>query len=106
MSGLFTGMKSVIIGSVLCFSLLTHCSAQEESATTPEFDPVRVVKRFPPIIEPDFIKASEAQINDNELVLGVTINGASRAYPINMLTQPTREIVNDRLGGEVIAATW
>jgi hypothetical protein len=40
------------------------------------------------------------------LVLGVTIGKASRAYPINMLTNPTREIINDKLGGKNIAATW
>ena len=26
--------------------------------------------------------------------------------PINMLTNPTREIINDTLGGRSIAATW
>jgi hypothetical protein len=36
----------------------------------------------------------------------VMINGESRAYPINMLTGPSREILNDRLGGTAIAATW
>jgi hypothetical protein len=46
------------------------------------------------------------QINPTELVLGVTVNGQSRAYPINMLTGPQREIINDQLGGHAIAATW
>jgi hypothetical protein len=42
----------------------------------------------------------------SELVLGLTLGGAARAYPINMLTGPQREIVNDELGGRAIAATW
>ena len=40
------------------------------------------------------------------LVLGVTVGEESRAYPINMLTGPSREILNDALGGRAIAATW
>ena len=49
--------------------------------------------------------ASEV-LNYNELVLGVAINDEARAYPINMLTGPLREIINDRLGETPIAATW
>jgi len=39
-------------------------------------------------------------------VLAVTVGEQSRAYPINMLTGPEREILNDTLGGRAIAATW
>lgn len=46
------------------------------------------------------------QVTDNELVLGVVTGGKARAYPINMLTGPSREIINDTLGGRAIAATW
>ena len=90
------------------FVLAVGCEAQEPSkpSQTPEFDPVRVVKRFPSIVEPEFASATEAKLEDNELVLGVVVGGSARAYPINMLTRPTREIINDRLGGEAIAATW
>lgn len=45
-------------------------------------------------------------LNPSELVLGVTVGEQSRAYPINMLTGPSREILNDTLGGLAIAATW
>jgi hypothetical protein len=34
------------------------------------------------------------------------VEGKARAYPINMLTGPRREIINDELGGKAIAATW
>ncbi len=45
-------------------------------------------------------------LRDEELVLGVEIEGRARAYPINMLSGPTREIINDELNGVSIAATW
>ena len=46
------------------------------------------------------------QVNGHELVLGVVIENQPRAYPINQLTGPSREIINDTLGGRPIAATW
>jgi hypothetical protein len=75
----------------------------------PEFRPKTVIDRvFPTIINPPTLPAGQAasKIEDNDLVLGVTVGGASRAYPINMLTGPVREIINDELGGRYIAATW
>ena len=77
-------------------------------ADRPEFQPRRVVKPFPTIEAAAAISGAKVkdEVRPNELVLGVTVNGESRAYPINQLTRPTREIINDRLGGSAIAATW
>ena len=60
------------------------------------------------ITDAPFVRAGEVrdQVRDNELVLGVVVDGQPRAYPINQLTGPSREIVNDTLGGRAIAATW
>ena len=74
---------------------------------TPEFNPRTVVNRvFEAITEIPLLAANESDLEDSELVLGVVIDGVSRAYPINMLTGPSREILNDSLGGRSIAATW
>lgn len=72
------------------------------------FEPIVVVERFEPITNAPIIpgRKVEAQVTDGELVLGVVLNGEARAYPINMLTGPEREIINDTLGGRPIAATW
>lgn len=74
----------------------------------PEFKPRQVVKPFKAIVDAPHVDAGATKpfVKDNELVLGVSIGQASRAYPINMLTNPTREIINDKLGGKYIAATW
>lgn len=58
------------------------------------------------ITNPRIVSADESQIAENELVIGVKIDGEARAYPINQLTGPSREIVNDTLAGTAIAATW
>ena len=65
-----------------------------------------VNRTFEAITEFPVVAASEIELSENELVLGVEMNGEARAYPINMLTGPRREIINDTLGGVAIAATW
>ena len=73
-----------------------------------DFNPRRVVKPFAPITKFPVLSAKDAAgtIEDAELVLGIEIDGKARAYPINMLTGPRREILNDILAGKPIAATW
>ena len=39
-----------------------------------------------------------------EQVLGLSVNGEHRAYPIPMLSR--HEIVNDVVGGVPVAVTW
>ena len=58
------------------------------------------------ILDPQFISGAEAseQMVDSERVLGVSINGDHRAYPLNLLSR--HEIVNDEVGGVPVAVTW
>ena len=57
-----------------------------------------------PIYDPVFESAMQAPLQDEELVLGLTLNGESKAYPITVLRR--REMVNDQLGGIPILVTW
>jgi len=53
------------------------------------------------------VREANATLKPSDLVLGVTIDQESRAYPIDMLNEnPDRKIINDTLGGQAIAATW
>ncbi len=92
-------MKTLLILLACCAPLV---------AAEPEFKPRRVVKPFEAITNPKVVsvKQSAEFVKDEELVLGVVIGDEARAYSINMLTRPMREIINDRLGGRSIAATW
>ena len=74
-----------------------------------EFNPrIAVPISLPAIVEPEPVDVVEATrlLSESELVLGVVVGEESRAYPINMLNGPSREIINDKLGGQAIAATW
>lgn len=59
-----------------------------------------------PIYEDElqFAPADEAPYSDDELVIGVEINGEARAYAIGPLN--SREMVNDTVGGVPILVTW
>ena len=65
-----------------------------------------------PAILPDrageiLVTAAEAEaigIGDDVQVIGVSINGDHRAYPIPFLSR--HEIVNDEIGGRPLAVTW
>ncbi len=59
---------------------------------------------IPAIKNPEFVSASDARLDDNEPVLGIIIDGESRAYSIYLLNH--HEIVNDKIGNKAFAVTW
>lgn len=95
-------MRFLFVLCVLGISLPGAARSQ-----TPKYDPVTVIRRpFPAITQPKIVEAKASSVTDNELVIGVSVDGKARAYPINQLTGPRREIINDTLGNTPIAATW
>ena len=100
----------------LLLSLMSLCNSaapvygQDGSAedSEPDFRPRRVLPRQPAIIHPPMLLAAQVinQVTESDLVLGVVVNGKARAYPINMLNGPRREIINDTLGDQPIVAMW
>ena len=57
-----------------------------------------------PVYEPVFTSAKDSDLEPEELVIGVEINGDIKAYPIGPLIR--REMVNDVVGGVPILVTW
>ena len=72
----------------------------EDIITLLPFDAIKA------ILEPRLVSVewAEQQMTDMEQVIGVSIGGEHRAYPIYMLS--SHEIVNDVVGGKPIAVTW
>ncbi len=60
--------------------------------------------RIHPVYSPIVVASDVAALGSDDLVIGVSIGGESRAYPI----RPLRflEMVNDELGGTPILVTW
>lgn len=61
---------------------------------------------IPAIDDPEFVsgEAADAQMKNEEPVLGVVVDGAARAYSLWQLDH--HELVNDEIAGTAIAATW
>ena len=61
---------------------------------------------IPSVDNPEFLDVSEAstQIGQQDLIIGVSLNGEHKAYPTAFLS--SREIVNDTIGGVPVAVTW
>ena len=60
---------------------------------------------FVALDEPRVLAANAASyLTSDALVMGLTVNGESRAYPLEMAQY--HHIVNDNLGGQPIAVTY
>src|SRR5712692_4341277 len=57
-----------------------------------------------PIYHPRFVQASGTGLFPGDLVIGVAIGDAARAYPVAYLTE--REMVDDRIGHTPFVVTW
>ena len=79
-----------------------------EAGVERELEIVRLLGKdaIPAILEPKFVSASEAGywMEPDEAVLGVSVGGEHKAYPVTMLSR--HEIVNDVVGGKPVAVTW
>ena len=57
-----------------------------------------------PIYSPKFVSPSEVDLSPDEMVMGLTIDGDSRAYPVGLMR--FREMVNDNVGGTPLLVSW
>ncbi len=98
------------------FLFLTFSTASAESRNGFRLDkaliPVdEILKGGPPrdgipsLDDPDFVAADDAvYLRGRDRVLGISINGIARAYPIRILNY--HEIVNDVIGGTSVVVTY
>ena len=68
--------------------------------------PAVVRDAIPAILQPQFVapEAVPPEFKDVELVLGLSMNGESKAYPLDILSH--HEAVNDVVGGVPVVVTW
>src|SRR3989338_6609158 len=60
---------------------------------------------IPSIDDPKFVNSLDARfVSDDDLVIGVNINGEQKAYPLFIMVW--HEIVNDDIGGTPVAVTY
>jgi hypothetical protein len=82
-------------------------ASQTERKVNEAFRPISLRDPLPPVVDPPAVSPEKITgLDGDDLVLGLEINGQSRAYPINFISEPETEVLNDVLGGVPIAVTW
>jgi hypothetical protein len=110
----FGPVKWILLVLLVCAALAVRIATAPRQTDDPEppekFLPERVQLPVDPTTELTVktVRQAKAALNPAELVLGVTVGGESRAYPINLLNEEhlRYKVLNDTLGGRPIAATW
>ncbi len=87
------------------------------SAPSDVYDPVRAGEDTPsgfrqllprdaifPVYNPTFTSAVASEWDDDTLVIGVTLDGEAKAYPVSFLNR--REMVIDWIGGTPVLVSW
>jgi hypothetical protein len=59
---------------------------------------------FHPVGRPEFVPATAMKLDGREKLLAIRVGGEARAYPIRSISY--HHVVNDRLGGVPIVATY
>ena len=55
-------------------------------------------------VDPLVVAAEQASLQDDDLVLGVVVDGVAMAYPVRYLA--LYEVINDRVGETALAPSW
>lgn len=99
-----------LFGPCLLALAAASCGLAQSGMTEEDYD--RNARRaaprdaFPVLDEPAMKSAPEADrfLFDSEPVIGLTIGGEARAYPISVMGR--HELANDTCGGKPIAVSW
>jgi len=95
------GIFNMILLAVLCGFDLSNATIPVEEI----FNGGPPKDGIPALTDPTFETASEANyLDDGDRVIGVSINGQSKAYPLLILNW--HEVVNDKIGGSAIVVTY
>jgi hypothetical protein len=102
-----------VLASLALVALASGAAAQQRNgfALSPSLVPVEEIMAggpprdgIPALDAPKFVPAEAADWDDDEHVVGVSLNGESRAYPLAILVW--HELVNDTLGSRPILVSY
>ena len=69
-----------------------------------QFEQIIPRGRIAAIVKPKFVSADKAEVNENSWMMGVELDGQTRAYSLALLN--SYEVVNDKIGSTAFAAVW
>lgn len=106
-------IRKILFGLiVLSISVASFATTKNNFDLTGSLIPVNEILQggpprdgIPSIDKPIFVSAAQAKfMQPKDRVIGITVNGESRAYPINILNW--HEIVNDTIQGRPVSVTY
>ena len=98
-------MKSTIVIFLLTVPFAQERTVRGVMQARPGADAEDVeVKEHPVPVDPPSVAAPDAEIPNDDLVLGVVVDGKAMAYPIRYLAMS--EVLNDRVGDTPLAPSW
>ena len=86
--------------------ILTGSAPAQERLNRDRSRETEIRGELPPKTVTRTVDRAQAGLKDAEIVIGVVVDGRARAYPVNLMWSPEREVVNDVLGETPIAASW
>jgi hypothetical protein len=99
------GLRLAGAGAAATFFLASPAPAQER-LNRDRSGETEIRGELPPRTVTRTVDRAHAGLKDTEIVIGVVVDGRARAYPVNLMWSPEREVVNDVLGETPIAASW
>lgn len=103
-----------MIRYILALSIVLACPWQvsaEWDFSRHSIPPSEIVSGGPPrdgipaLFDPEYTDADQAvSMKEDEMVMGVFINGIARAYPLRILSM--HELVNDHYGDKPVLVSW
>ncbi|WP_337176991.1 DUF3179 domain-containing (seleno)protein [Paludisphaera sp.] len=66
----------------------------------------REVFLAPGVKSPPTVPAGEARLDDDEPVIGIVAGGRARAYHVRTMSDKTRHVVNDLVGGRAVTVAY
>ncbi len=89
---------------IILFLLLGEKTHSQTTDVFKDFQQILPRGGIPAVVNPTYLIAGEADINDDTWILGIVLNGQARAYSLNLLNN--HEIVNDVIDTTAFAAVW
>jgi hypothetical protein len=100
-------LNAVAAGAIVWYVRDSRCGVDEPRIAVDQ-NPVvswgRNVAK--PIVQPPILKAAEARMRPDDMVIGVEVGGRARAYFLAAFDHPMGHLVNDMIGGVAVSVAY
>jgi hypothetical protein len=100
-------LASGAVAIVFCMRASPFLTADEPPIATAQNPAVLWRKNVAkPIVRPSMLRATEAKMRPDELVIGIEVGGRARAYCLRSLDHPMGHLINDMVGETAVSIAY